>query len=70
MSTKGITLVRVISKNLLKEEIPELSPELKEGASSAEGLQRLCVEREFNGSEKQKANQCGCSTVSAGMGLE
>lgn len=69
MSTKGITLVRVISKNLLKEEIPELSPELKEGASSA-GVQRLWVESEFNGSEKQKANQGGCSTVSAGMGLE
>ena len=69
MSTKGITLVRVISKNLLKEEIPELSPELKEGASSA-GVQRLWVESEFNGSEKQKANKGGCSTVSAGMGLE
>jgi len=69
LSTKGITLVRVISKNLLKEEIPELSPELKEGASSA-GVQRLWVESEFNGSEKQKANQGGCSTVSAGMGLE
>lgn len=70
MSTKGITLVRVISKNLLKEETPELSPERKEGASSAKGVQRLWVESEFNGSEKQKANWGGCSTVSAGMGLE